>query len=43
MRTIEDAWGLGCLNQTCDANNLNEFFTGKRAWLSLIQSESAEK
>lgn len=26
LRTIEDAWGLGCLNQTCAANNLNEFF-----------------
>jgi len=26
LRTIEDAWGLGCLNHTCDANNLNEFF-----------------
>jgi len=26
LRTIEDAWGLGCLNQTCNANNLGEFF-----------------
>ncbi len=26
LRTIEDAWGLGCLNKTCDANNLGEFF-----------------
>jgi acid phosphatase len=26
LRTIEDAWELGCLNQTCDANNLDEFF-----------------
>ncbi len=26
LRTIEDAWGLGCLNQTCHANNLAEFF-----------------
>ena len=26
LRTIEDAWGLGCLNQTCTANNLAEFF-----------------
>jgi phosphatidylinositol-3-phosphatase len=26
LRTIEDAWGLGCLNKTCAANNLNEFF-----------------
>ena len=26
LRTIEDAWGLGCLNNTCTANNLNEFF-----------------
>ena len=27
LRTIEDAWGLGCLNQACKANNLGEFFT----------------
>lgn len=26
LRTIEDAWGLGCLNETCSANNLGEFF-----------------
>jgi hypothetical protein len=26
VRTIEDAWGLGCLNNTCAANNLREFF-----------------
>jgi hypothetical protein len=26
LRTIEDAWGLGCLAQTCSANNLGEFF-----------------
>ncbi len=26
LRTVEDAWGLGCLNQTCSANNLSEFF-----------------
>jgi hypothetical protein len=26
LRTIEDAWGLGCLNETCTANNLREFF-----------------
>jgi hypothetical protein len=26
LRTIEDAWGLDCLNKTCSANNLNEFF-----------------
>ncbi len=26
VRTIEDAWGLGCLNQTCSANDLGEFF-----------------
>jgi phosphatidylinositol-3-phosphatase len=26
LRTIEDAWNLGCLNRSCDANNLNEFF-----------------
>jgi hypothetical protein len=26
LRTIEDAWGLGCLNNTCTANNLMEFF-----------------
>ncbi len=26
LRTIQDAWGLGCLGQTCSANNLGEFF-----------------
>ncbi len=26
LRTIEDAWGLDCLNNACQANNLNEFF-----------------
>jgi phosphatidylinositol-3-phosphatase len=26
LRTIEDAWGLGCLNNTCTANNFDEFF-----------------
>ncbi len=26
LRTIEDAWGLGCLVNTCSANNLAEFF-----------------
>lgn len=27
LRTIEDAWRLGCLNRTCAANDLREFFT----------------
>ena len=26
LRTIEDAWNLGCLNNTCAANDLREFF-----------------
>ena len=26
LRTIEDAWGLGCLNKTCTANDMREFF-----------------
>lgn len=26
LRTIEDAWGLGCLARTCAANDLREFF-----------------
>jgi acid phosphatase len=26
LRTIENAWGLGCLRQTCNANDLREFF-----------------
>jgi acid phosphatase len=26
VRTIENAWGLGCLNLTCSANDLREFF-----------------
>lgn len=30
LRTIEDAWGLECLNQACAANNLGEFFQGER-------------
>jgi hypothetical protein len=26
LRTIEDAWGLGCVGHACTANNLGEFF-----------------
>jgi acid phosphatase len=26
LRTIEDAWGLGCLAHSCTANDLREFF-----------------
>ena len=26
LRSIEDAWSLGCLDESCDANNLGEFF-----------------
>jgi phosphatidylinositol-3-phosphatase len=26
LRTIENAWGLGCMNRTCTANDLREFF-----------------
>ena len=26
LRTIESAWGLGCLNRSCRANTLREFF-----------------
>jgi hypothetical protein len=26
LRTIEDAWGLGCLGQACSANDMAEFF-----------------
>lgn len=26
LRTIEDTFGLGCLDESCDANNLSEFF-----------------
>ena len=26
LRTIQDAWGLGCLNHTCTSNDLREFF-----------------
>ena len=26
LRTIQDAWGLGCLNHTCTANDMREFF-----------------
>jgi hypothetical protein len=28
LRSIEDSWGLGCLDESCDANNLGEFFPG---------------
>jgi len=27
LRTVQDAWGLGCMAHTCEANNLREFFT----------------
>ncbi len=27
LRTIEDAFGVGCLGRTCSANDLGEFFT----------------
>ncbi len=26
VRTIQEAWGLGCLNESCKANTLDEFF-----------------
>ena len=26
LRTVENAWGLGCLNRSCTANDLREFF-----------------
>ncbi len=26
LRTIQDAWGLGCLAESCKANNMGEFF-----------------
>jgi acid phosphatase len=26
LRTIEEAWGLGCLRESCRANDLREFF-----------------
>ncbi len=26
LRTIQEAWGLGCLKNSCDANSLGEFF-----------------
>ena len=26
LRSIEDSWNLGCLDESCDANNLGEFF-----------------
>jgi hypothetical protein len=26
VHTIEEAWGLGCLNESCQANTLDEFF-----------------
>jgi hypothetical protein len=28
LRTIENAWGLGCLAEACKANDLGEFFPG---------------
>jgi phosphatidylinositol-3-phosphatase len=29
LRTIEDLWSLGCLNRSCAANDLREFFGAK--------------
>jgi hypothetical protein len=26
LRTIENLWGLGCLRNSCTANDLREFF-----------------
>jgi phosphatidylinositol-3-phosphatase len=26
LRTVEDAWGLGCLANSCAANDMREFF-----------------
>lgn len=26
LRTVQDAWGLGCLAESCTANTLGEFF-----------------
>jgi phosphatidylinositol-3-phosphatase len=26
LRSVEDSWSLGCLDESCDANNLAEFF-----------------
>ncbi len=28
LRTVEEAWGLGCLRNSCGATDLSEFFTG---------------
>jgi phosphatidylinositol-3-phosphatase len=28
LRTVQDAWGLGCLAKSCDASPLSEFFAG---------------
>jgi len=28
LRTIEEAYGLGCLEHACSANDLREFFPG---------------
>ncbi|MDP9270279.1 MAG: alkaline phosphatase family protein, partial [Chloroflexota bacterium] len=29
LRTIEDAWNLGCLGNSCAANDLAEFFSAR--------------
>ena len=29
LRTIEDAFGLGCLQQSCNYGNLQQFFAGR--------------
>jgi hypothetical protein len=31
LRTIEDAWNLGCLGHSCAANDLHEFFGARGA------------
>jgi hypothetical protein len=31
LRTVEDTFGLGCIDEDCDANNMSEFFTAPGA------------
>jgi phosphatidylinositol-3-phosphatase len=41
LRSIEDTWGMGCLDESCDANNLAEFFPAGASSSSAPSSSQA--
>jgi hypothetical protein len=41
LRTIEDTFGLGCLDESCDANNMSEFFVGPARPAAVPSSSAA--